>query len=162
MTKKTAPLSDDSIIALALFRSMLDDLDRCADLIEGSKNKGERTEAIACLRSIIANINNSNAAVNSVVYVNAHKKGRTAAAERGGKAKADNYDAFPKAIIPLLIWDSLPKKGRPTKMKWLKANLDRILEECGYAHFIGNADVKEKVKRWMTPSQRPKKHQAKV
>jgi hypothetical protein len=154
MSKKTPPLSDDSVIARATFLMMLDDLDRCADLIEGCKSTSERAEAVACLRSIIANVKKGNANSGAVVYVSAHEKGRTFAARKGGEAKA----AFARAIIPCLErdWDSIPYDDRQTHEGWLKHNLKRILTECEYENLIDDAKVFARVKRWLNPSQRLK------
>jgi hypothetical protein len=154
MNKKTSPLSDDSIVAQATYQIMLDDLDRCADLIEGSKNKGERVKATACLRSVIANIKEAYSNSNTVLYVRAHEKGRTAAARKGGEAKA----AFAHSIIPYLEreWDPIPPNDRQTHEGWLKHNYKRILTDCGYKQYIDNDKVFKRVERWLNPSQRPK------
>jgi hypothetical protein len=162
MTKKTSPLSDESTIAQATLLTMLDDLKSGVDVIEACKNAAQRAEAITALRVMIEEVRQAHRLTSDIVYYDTHKKGRTVAARTGGNAKADKTNAFARAIIPYLIWDSLPKKGRPTKKEWLKGNLDRILEECGYKHFIGDADETLQVERWLNPKQRPKSLQPKL
>ena len=113
MSKKTPPLSDDSVIARATFLMMLDDLDRCADLIEGSKNASERAEAVACLRSIISNVKKGNARSGAVVYVSAHEKGRNSSHQNARDARHK-----PSKILDEYLkthWFSIGEKKPPQK-----------------------------------------------
>ena len=154
MSKKTLPLSDDSVIARATFLKMIDTLDGGVDAIESCKTAAQRAQAIGCLREQISLIRQGYLLSSDLSYLATHEKGRTAASRKGGEAKA----AFAHAIIPCLErdWDSIPSDDRQTHEGWLKHNLKRILTECEYENLIDDAKVFAQVKRWLNPSQRTK------
>jgi hypothetical protein len=154
MSKKTSPLSDDLVIARATYLKMIDTLEGGVDAIQACENAAQRAQAIGCLREQISLIRQGYQLSSSLSYLATHEKGRTAAARKGGAAKA----AFAHAIIPCLErdWDSIPPDDRQTHEGWLKHNLKRILTDCGYPHFIDDDIVFARVLRWLSPSQRPK------
>ena len=110
MSKKTPPLSDDSVIARAMLLMMLDHLDKCADLIEGCKNASERAEAVACLRSIIANVRVGCASSDAVVYVRAHEKGQQSSPQHARSKRTELSNKLGDLLEQ--HWFTLEKKPR--------------------------------------------------
>lgn len=110
MTKKTSPLSDESITAQATLLTMLDDLESGVDVIEACKNAAQRAEAITALRVMIEEVRQAHRLTSDIRFISTHVRGQNSLSEQ-----ARNARLLPSKELDKYLennWFSLAKKPR--------------------------------------------------